>query len=163
MKCKKVKRLLAMFLDNQLSPDLTSRVKTHLDTCAVCAKEYGLLKETWDLLGEYKSVVPSPNFKATFWQRLSREEEVSEREPLFVFPRLKPYLVPALATLAIILVMSITLVNFLLAPSIQRLALLVGEQDIQMLQELDLAEDFEIIQDINILEDFEIINSIELS
>lgn len=163
MRCKKAKRLLTKFLDNQLSPGLTLRVKTHLDSCVGCTKEYGLLKQTWDLLDEYKPVVPSPNFKAAFWQRLYQGEEgVLEREPVFVFPGLKPRLVPALAALTIILVIGITLTNFLPALNIQRLALLMTAEDIQMFSELDLAENIEIIEDLNILEDFEAIGSMEL-
>lgn len=162
MRCQKAKRFLPLFLDGQLNEKLTIKVKDHLEACLGCSGELNLLKQTWDLLGEWKPVAPSPNFKATFWQRLSQEEETLKRRPVFVFPRLKPSLIPAFATIAIILIISITLVNFLSTPSIQHLALLTNDQDIQMLEELDLTQDFEIIRDLQIVEDFEAINSIEL-
>ncbi|MFZ2603208.1 MAG: hypothetical protein WAX79_04310, partial [Candidatus Omnitrophota bacterium] len=136
-------------------------VNAHLEVCPSCSKECSCLKQAWDLLGEWKQVNPSPNFKAAFWKRLSQEEGVLEKRPIFVFPRLKPSLIPAFATIAIILIISVNLVKFLLVPSIQHLALLTAGQDIQMLKELDLAEDFEIIKNLNTLEDFEIIDSLE--
>ena len=70
---------------------------------------------------------------------------------------------PVFATLLVIFIISISLVNFLSVSHIQHMAILTKDEDIQMLKELDLAEDFEIIQNITILEDFDIINSIELS
>ncbi len=160
MRCQKAKRFLPLFLDGQLNEKLTIKVKDHLEDCLGCSDEINLLKQSWDLLGEWEPVAPSPNFKATFWQRVVREE-VSERRPVFVFPRLRPSLVPAFATLTIILVFSIILANFLSVPGIQRLAQLTAGQDIQMLKELDLAEDFEIIKNLNTLEDIEIIDSLE--
>jgi anti-sigma factor RsiW len=160
MRCQKAKRNLALFLDGQLNKKLTIKVKEHLESCSGCSEELNLLKQSWNLLREWKPVVPSPNFKATFWQRVV-QEEVSERRPIFVFPRLRPSLVPAFATLTIILVFSIILANFVSVSGIQRLAELTADQDIQMLKELDLAEDFEVIKNLNTLEDYQIIDYLE--
>lgn len=160
MRCRKAKRCLPLFLDGQLNEKLTIKVKSHLEACSGCSEELDLLKQSWDLLGELKPAAFSPNFKTTFWQRAAREE-ISERKPVFVFPRLRPSLVPAFAALTIILVFSIIFANFLSAPGIQRLTQLTAGQDIQMLKELDLVEDFEIIKNLNTLEDIEIIDSLE--
>lgn len=160
MRCYRIKRILPLFLDGQLSEKQSAEVKVHLDRCPLCYKEAESLKETWDLLAEWKPIHPAPNFKTRFWQRVA-EETSEERHPIFVFPRLlSPRLVPAFATLGVILIIGIYLMNFFAGASVQRLAKLVGNQDIQMLKDLDLTEEFEVIQNINILEDFEIINSL---
>lgn len=163
MKCRSIKHLLPLFLDGQLNARKALKLKIHLDGCPSCSQELNLLKETWDLLGKWEPVHPSPNFKANFWQRVAQEETSLERQPVFILPRLKPQLVPVFATLLVIFIISISLVNFLSVSHIQHMAILTKNEDIQMLKELDLAEDFEIIQNITILEDFDIINSIELS
>jgi anti-sigma factor RsiW len=162
MKCYRIKRILPLFLDDRLSEKQSAEVKIHLDKCPLCAKESESLKETWDLLAEWRPIHPAPNFKARFWQRVA-EEASQERQPIFVLPRLlSPRLVPTFATLGIILIIGIYLMNFFAGASVQHLAKLTGNQDIQMLKDLDLTQDFEVIQNINILEDFEIINSLEL-
>lgn len=151
-------------MENELGEKQKSKLKAHLDKCSSCNQELNLLKESWGLLGEWKPINPSPNFKARFWQRVAGEEVSLVKEPVFVFPRLPPRFVPAFATLGIILVISIylVLVNSFFGASVQRLVLLTKNEDIQMLQDLEFLEDYEIIQDINTLEDFEIINSINL-
>lgn len=161
MRCYKIKRILALFLDGQLSEKQASEVKVHLDRCLLCSKEVASLKEAWDLLAEWRPVHPSPNFKACFWQRVT-EEASQETQPIFVFPRLSPQLVPVFASLGVILIIGIYLMNLFGGAGVQRLAKLSGNQDIQMLKDLDLTQDLEAIQNINILEDFEIINSLEL-
>lgn len=161
MRCQKAKRFLPLFLDRQLNEKLTIKVKGHLEACSGCSEELNLLKQAWDLLGEWKPVNPSPNFKAVFYKRLSQEEGVLEKRPVFASHRLKPSFVPAFAALTIILVFSIILLNFLSVAGIQRLVQLTAGQDIQMLKELDLAEDFEIIKNLSTLEDSEIIDSLE--
>lgn len=162
MRCYKVRGLLALFLDSQLSQRQTLKVKAHLDKCAGCSKELSLLKGSWDLLSEWKPIAPSPNFKANLWQRILQEEIPLEKEKVFVFPKLLPRLAPAFATLALILIISVYLMHFFSIPNLQHLVLLTKGQDIQMLEEFELTEELEVIQNFHILEDFEIINSMKL-
>ncbi len=162
MRCNKAEHLLSLFLDDQLSKRKASKVKAHLEACSVCSKELNYLKESWDLLKEYKSISPSPDFKAKFWQRVSQEEAVVERKPVFVFPKLLPRLVPVLAILAIILIISIYIPNPFLNQDIQQLTLMTKDEDILMIKELDLAEELDIIQNTHVLEEMDIIDSIEL-
>ena len=162
MRCQRIKGLLVLVLDSQLNQMQTLKVKAHLDKCPGCSKELNLLKSTWDLLDEWKPIAPSPNFKGNLWQRILQEEAPLERKKVFVFPKLLPRLVPAYATLALILIISVHLMHFFSIPNLQHLVLLTKGQDIQMLEELELTEDLEIIQNLHILEDVEIINSMEL-
>lgn len=125
-------------------------------------QESELLEKAWNLLEEWKPVNPSPDFKARFWQRVAQEELAAERKPVFVSFGLSPRLAPALATLALLLVFTVYSMRSFLTPSPRQLALLTKNEDIQMLENLELAEDLDAIQNINTLEDFEMINSMEL-
>lgn len=164
MKCQKIKPLLTLFLDGQLAGKKAREVKAHLEACPLCAKELNLLKESWNLLGEWKPVIPSPNFKAAFWQKVSQEElaTVVERKPVFIFPKLKPRLAPAFATVTTILIIGILLVNLTSTRNLNQLALASKDEDISMLKQLDLMEELDIIKELHILEDLEIVDSIEL-
>ncbi|MEK6563745.1 MAG: zf-HC2 domain-containing protein [Candidatus Omnitrophota bacterium] len=164
MRCKKVKHFLPLFLDGQLGENNSAAVKTHMKGCLICSRELKLLEESWDLLGKWDNVFPSPNFKAVFWQRISQEEEpLLLRKPIFVFPRFRPILVPALASFFTVLIAGIYFAGLFFRSDIQRLTVMTQGQDIQMLKELDLAEDFHIILNMQALEDFEVINSLELT
>lgn len=162
MRCQKTRSLLGLFLDGQLGKRKASKIKAHLDICPACTKELNLLKSTWDLLGEWKRISPSPNFKANFWQKVFQEEPVVEKKPVFVFPRLKPRLVPVFATLVAVLIITIYGINLVGVRNLGQLTLATHTDDIAMLKELELTEDFEIVQSINLLEDFPIIDSLEL-
>lgn len=162
MRCHEAKGLLGLFLDGKLEEVQSIKLKAHLDKCPTCSEELNLLRESWNLLGEWKSITPSPNFKSTFWQRVSQEETVAERKPIFVFPRLDVRFAPAVATIAVILIIGILLANFASVGNLQQLALITKDEDILMLKELDLTEDLEIIQNLHVLEDLEAIDSIQL-
>lgn len=162
MRCRKTRSLLSLFLDGQLDERQTSKIKAHLDKCLACTKELNLLKTTWDLLGEWKKISPSPAFKANFWQKVFQQEPVVEKRPVFVFPRLKLRLVPAFATIAAILIVGIFLTHLASVRNLGQLTLATKAEDIVMLKELELTEDFEIVQSLNLLEDFPIIDSLEL-
>lgn len=147
-KCKKIREFLGK---DQLNEKESLLVKAHINECSLCSKEAYFLKETWDLLGIWKGIRPSSNFKERFWQR-AQQEEKPLKEKVFVFPRLLPRFVPVFGSLAAILIIGVYLVFF----SLKR------DKNLQMFKELELVEEFGIIQNINILEDFEIINFIEL-
>ncbi len=147
-KCKKIREFLGY---DQLSEKDALLVKAHLDECPLCSKEAYFLKEAWDLLGIWRGIKPSSNFKERFWQRVQREEKPL-KEKVFVFPRLLPRFVPVFGSLAAILIIGVYLIFFSLKT----------DKNLQMLKEFELVEEFGIIQNINILEDFEAINSIEL-
>jgi len=164
MNCKKIKRFLSLFLDGRLDKNNVAAVETHIEGCLICSRELKLLRESWDLLGKWDSVSPSPNFKAVFWQRASYEgSPLLLKKPIFVFPRFRPVFVPALASFFAVLIAGIYYGGSFFRSDIQRIAVMTQGQDIQMLKELDLAEDFHIIQNMRVLEDFEAINSLELT
>lgn len=162
MKCSVIKRKLPLFLDGHLGGKEAAEVKAHLETCVSCKKEMEFLKGTWELLDKWGEISPSPDFKSSLYKRIAQEEVVREKERAIASFKLKPRLIPLFATLSVALIIGAYFTNSFLSLNAKRLAQLTEGQDIQMLQDLELAENFDIIQDINNLEDFELINSMAL-
>ncbi|HWQ80002.1 MAG TPA: zf-HC2 domain-containing protein [Anaerovoracaceae bacterium] len=59
MKCKKVRELLSLYIDNMLDEGETKEVEEHLSACGDCEKEYNEIKEVLDLLAQAE-LVPVP-------------------------------------------------------------------------------------------------------
>jgi anti-sigma factor RsiW len=58
-------------------PDLASlAAQEHLATCADCAREVASLRQTMDLLGEWRTPEPSPYFSVRLRARLREEKPV---------------------------------------------------------------------------------------
>ncbi len=163
MKCREIKRFLTLFFDGRLNKEQSLEIKAHLDKCEDCSKEAVFLKDSWGLLNEYKPVVYSPNFKANFWKRLAVEEAASENKKVFVFPGVRPRLIPVFTAVAAILIFSsIYLANYFSEKNIQKLAMAIDDKDIVMLKNLDLALNMDVIENIRILEDLKVIDPVEL-
>ena len=73
MRCKRARKKLGLMEgpdEWQTDPALAA----HLKECGLCS-EYGKeLLLTWEALGRYPSVIPDPNFIATFNRRLAEQE-----------------------------------------------------------------------------------------
>lgn len=60
MKCKRVKRRLSAFLDDELKEKEKKEVKWHLEGCSSCSKELEGLSFSWDILLKLEPVEPPP-------------------------------------------------------------------------------------------------------
>jgi anti-sigma factor RsiW len=47
MKCNKVHKNLIFYIDDELSPEMTQKVRDHLAQCPECMKLYHKMSETW--------------------------------------------------------------------------------------------------------------------
>lgn len=75
MNCASVSKLLPSFQDHELTLDESMEVEKHLSACSRCQEEEKDLRKTWELLQEFKSMEPSSDFRARFWERVRKEEE----------------------------------------------------------------------------------------
>lgn len=96
MRCKKIKKKLSAFLDNELDRKKTSEIEQHLAECSDCTQELKLLTQTWDALEVGEKTEPSNNFEAIFWQRV-RERELGQS----LYQRLLTKVIPVLTTVII--------------------------------------------------------------
>jgi len=60
MKCKKVHKKLIFYIDGELSPEMTQKIRDHLANCTECKKLYNKMSETWK--GETSERIPYQPF-----------------------------------------------------------------------------------------------------
>ncbi|MDI6791927.1 MAG: zf-HC2 domain-containing protein [bacterium] len=98
MKCRKVKRLLSIYIDGELEGSKSQEVENHLSTCVSCAGELeSLSKQSSHLRELFASIrVPalSPDFAREFYEQLEEKGRWWEIDWWF------PYQQPVLAGVA---------------------------------------------------------------
>lgn len=92
MKCKKAKKLLSLYFDGELMPEVTGQVAGHLDICLGCSEEFRGLGLIHSLLAGDAPAVPSQLFWEGVKARIAEGREPAREEAP---PRIK--LVYALA------------------------------------------------------------------
>ncbi len=104
MKCTTVKELLFRQIDRELSEIDSAELNAHLDSCASCNREYGILSLPKRIAQTLPPVEPSP----FFYQRLRSniEGEAQTVAGWNIFTHLARQVIPALAgvTLALLTV-----------------------------------------------------------
>ncbi len=102
MKCKKVKRKLCTYLDNELNESQKAKNQQHLDHCSDCAREARLLTQTQRTLKIWGDIEPSAHFSATFWRKVAEQEASQPLHPSFLTPLMHIPFAVAVATVLII-------------------------------------------------------------
>ncbi len=59
MDCRRIQRILADYIEDNLSQDTTKAIEAHLRACEVCAQEYHRLLRVGDLLRQWAPEVPT--------------------------------------------------------------------------------------------------------
>ena len=103
MRCRKVKKKLSAFIDNELKQEIKSDVERHLAECSFCNQELMLLNQTWDALEVFEKIDTSDSFEARYWKKV-REKEL--RQPSF--QRLLKITIPASAIALVILAVGLS-------------------------------------------------------
>lgn len=75
MKCKKAKKILKAFLDNELSAGEHQKVKQHLQACPECSQEAESLSRMWQLLLKIPQEKEVPDVIPAVLRRISREDD----------------------------------------------------------------------------------------
>ena len=75
MKCEEIKNNMTAFLEGELSGEDEKLFRAHIDSCSQCREEIELHRETWNILGEWKDIEPSPSFTADFWEAVEKDPE----------------------------------------------------------------------------------------
>lgn len=73
--CEQVEQLLPGYEEGDLALDERRRLERHVGGCARCRSLLQGLRQSWERLGEWPDVEPSPSYRARFWQTVGREEE----------------------------------------------------------------------------------------
>jgi hypothetical protein len=81
MTCETIRPHLVAYRDGELPEQDRACVADHLSTCPVCTREEAQLARVHQLLTNLERITPSPDFAATFWQRLEQEGRSRQEEP----------------------------------------------------------------------------------
>jgi len=99
MKCKKIKRLVSLYIDGEIKPAEQRKMFAHLETCEDCQKEKNTLELLNRLLLPPEPIQPSPQFLFKVKQRIISAEGIGSFAPAWL-----KYLKPALAGMASVLI-----------------------------------------------------------
>jgi len=102
MRCKKVKRKLYAYLDNELNESQKAKIQQHLCHCSDCASEVQLLTRTLSNLKIWRDIEPSDNFSAIFWGKVAAQEAIQPLHPSFLERLVHIPFTVAIATVLII-------------------------------------------------------------
>mgnify|MGYP000987956680 CR=1 FL=1 len=90
MNCKEVQENLSLYLDQELSEEEMSAVKSHLVNCLACREELASLRETVSLLSSLEEVIPPASFRRELYAKLensvSQQRVKSEHQKKSFFP-----------------------------------------------------------------------------
>ena len=77
MSCEEIQEELVAYCDGELPKEHRARIATHLSTCSACSREAKQFARVNTLFTQVERVTPSPDFAATFWQRLEQEKHLT--------------------------------------------------------------------------------------
>ena len=72
MKCKKIKKLLQLFIDNALTFSEKEMVEEHLKECSTCRAELKSLSSIVKMVGSLPEISPSPDFTEKVMSKISQ-------------------------------------------------------------------------------------------
>ena len=162
MNCQQIRKLIPVYLDDELAAADRQRVAEHLQTCADCRAEARAIEKSWALLDTFKAIEPDPNYRKRFWQSVDAHVPWHARlgqlvQRLFLQQRW----VPAAAGAAlVILISAITIGQYLQKPQMPADLAALDDTEMEMVANIEFIENYEIIQDIDFFSDFEIIEKL---
>ncbi len=163
MDCRKIKKIIPIYLDHELGADDHRLVAEHLRTCPDCLAEARAVEKSWEMLGELDEIKPDPQYIARFWRALDAQmpwyEKILRDVQTVFFQR---RWVPVLAGAAVIVLVSgLVTFQFLQRPKTVLVLAELNEAELEMVANFDLAENYEIIQDIDFFSDLEVIENLD--
>ncbi len=118
MNCKRARRFLSDYLDEQVNAELKSELQDHLAQCKKCSELLKELRETNEIVKLKTAEHPPEEYWDSYWSRLRKRLEVTEAKPVFgvtqenlrAAPVFLPRLVLAVSCgLAVLLIVAVSL------------------------------------------------------
>jgi hypothetical protein len=77
MICEDMQEELVAYCDGELPEEDRAQIAAHLSTCSACSRDVAQYTRVSTLLTQQvERITPSPDFAATFWQRLEQEKHI---------------------------------------------------------------------------------------
>jgi predicted anti-sigma-YlaC factor YlaD len=105
MKCKKVKRMISLYIDGELKPDNEKKLVDHLETCESCQKEKKIMECLNQMLLPPTEIQPSPQFLFKVKQKITSPKTID-----YYTASLLKYLKSVLVSMACILIFVISFI-----------------------------------------------------
>lgn len=80
--CDQVQELLPAYDDGDLALDEKRRLERHVGTCPECRLLLQGIRSSWERLGEWTDLEPSPSYRQDFWKAVGRDDERRRWGPL---------------------------------------------------------------------------------
>lgn len=102
MKCKKIKKLISKYFDNQpLSQQEQQMMNSHISYCQNCKKEFELLQKIYTFLPEYEKVQISDKFNSKLLSLIQNEKKI-ETNLEYILSGLKKMFIPVAVMLVVV-------------------------------------------------------------
>jgi len=72
MNCRTIRKRLSAYQDKELSSDEQGRIRSHLQDCQDCIKEFAEFQYAREVLDELPDIQPEPGFYLAVCQKISR-------------------------------------------------------------------------------------------
>jgi hypothetical protein len=154
-----MKEKITGYIDSELSDKDRDSVVVHLETCAVCRKEYDALTSLDSLLHASAPVEPSRDFSRNFWAKVDAAGQKKARWGIFqdFFRKMGPAWA-AVVSVVLVAVGSLIFYQASFNFSTSRAPL---QNDMQFVENIHLYRDFEVIANLELLEHWEEIVQLE--
>ena len=154
MRCKRVAKNLAAYLDNELSAGKARRVKEHLARCSACRLREIQLRRSWSILDSFSEVNVPAGFAFRVGERIRGGQELLA--PSLLPGRVSKYIKYSLAACALLAIVLYLLVT----PTAQEPPVLAELQtevvcNLELLENLEILENPELMKELDILLDYE--------
>ncbi len=86
MKCKKVRKMMSKYFDNQADIQQKELILEHIKICESCKKEFEIFKKIYEFMPEYeKNIEVSSNFNNKVFERIyeKKGKSIFENIPIF--------------------------------------------------------------------------------
>ncbi|MCI0528138.1 MAG: zf-HC2 domain-containing protein [Nitrospira sp.] len=160
MDCHEVQKRLPVDLDSDLSEEQRLQIQAHLATCIPCQKEVRRLEASWQVLGRWREIEPSPYFKQRFWSRIADLDKNKQSKGWWGW---RIAWVPA-GSLAAVLLLILTWILWSSTQKDGDLQVAPMNQQSNLLEfaaTLDLLEHKDLLLEIELLEDFDLLLALE--
>lgn len=157
MSCQHIQEKLPEYLDKMLQPDENKRVEAHLTSCAQCRQEAALLQKSWAMLNEAPEIDPSPAYISNFYTKLTQKAPA----PAFAQWFLRPVMlriIPAFAAICLVIFVSYTAILKTSKPSDVQALAFYDNDEIEAIENFELAENYDFIEDFELIENFEFLD-----
>ena len=163
MRCDQVKKIILQYLNRELGIKDRQSVKEHLSGCSVCQKELQDFQKSWDLLLSWKDEESAPGYISRLWTRIAVEKPAAERILSHLKEALwKPKFTPVWVTACFVFIFFIfTFSHYFYLQKTEMAFNKMDSEEIELVDNIELAEHFEVIENIEILEDFDVIENLD--